>query len=172
MRRSIVFLAAVTILFPVANSLAEIVVERNRFNGQTRAATKFVSHKRGVPFLALGFTSLEEKPAEPGFHYIVHYVDKSWTYLSCHSTYWLADGVPVLLPQPEHRGTVGNGFVLEQLLITSTDISHFQQLAQAKTVEYKICNDEYKATASEMKDFRTLLSYLQKVQRGESIGGK
>lgn len=91
------------------------------------------------------------------------------SYLSCHATYWLADGTQVPLPQPTHHGHVGDGYVLEQLHVKGIEIGLLRRLAHAQQVEYKICNDEYRATAEEMQNFRTLFSYVQKAQRGEPL---
>ncbi len=85
----------------------------------------------------------------------------SWRYLQCHHTGWLVDDKPFQLPQPIHDGSVGSGYVLEFLIIAPVTLKQIEQLARAKKVEFKVCNDEYTATTNEMDDFRVFLSKLR-----------
>jgi hypothetical protein len=67
---------------------------------------------------------------------------ETWAYLHCHGFAMLVDGKPVRLPQPEHDGRVSRGFVSEFITV-KTDASVFETIASAKTVEIKVCNDEW-----------------------------
>lgn len=167
MRRSTVLLL-VPCLFLVTSSYAEIVVTRDRFNGTTSISTKIIPGNQ----LVIAAITTEDKRQKPLLFFLLHYTNSSWVYLQCHHTYWLADGVPVPLPESTHKGSVGNGHVIEQIQISPIDMQHLKQLARARQVEYKICNDEYKVTAAEMEDIRAVLSYVQKAQREESVEGK
>lgn len=79
--------------------------------------------------------------------------DGGWRYLRCNNTYWLADGVPVDVPDSLHDGSVVSGGVLEQIVQPLT-LETMRTLASATTVEYKICNDEYTVTPQQMQGLR------------------
>jgi hypothetical protein len=168
MQRTGVYLTLVMSLLPVTDSRAEIVVAYDRFKGITKVATKPTLPPYQRPEIHMGAALPKETPHLPAFYLNIVYRTQRWEYLSCHQTYWLADGKPVMLPQPTHQGDVDGGGVLEQLLIAPIELEQFQQLARAQQVEYKICNDEYRASPAAMQDFQTVLSYIQKFQPGES----
>jgi hypothetical protein len=166
-------LALLMTLSAITDSTAEMIVKRDRFTGDTTVTTRSGQAEREqTSSLTLGLHVSRATPQKPGLFFILSSRHSSWTYLECSHTSWLADGVPVPLPESTHDGDVGNGYVLEQILISGIEIKHFRQLASAHQVEYKICNDEYQATATEMQDFRTLWSYVEKIQRGESLQAK
>ena len=137
---------------------AEIEVLHNRFSGRVTVRTKPKAPTTRRPRIAL--IGSHNAEGEPSVLLMVVSTAKSWRYLECHHTYWLADDKSLWLPQPIHNAQIGAGFVIETLLIAPVTIEQIEQLAQAKKVEFRVCNDEYEATAEEMNDLRDFLLKL------------
>lgn len=102
----------------------------------------------------------ENRPFQPTIMLRLTLEGASWRFLECHTLYWLADGKRVDLPQPEHDGTVGEGYVIEDLSVSVPSIELLQQLASATKIEYKLCGGVYELTPAELKDLRELYAKL------------
>lgn len=137
---------------------AEIEVLHDRFSGDVTVRTKPTVASAKPSFLLVG---AYEADGQPSVAINLFIKAQSWVYLQCHRTYWLVDGKPFQLPQPTHDGRVHSGYVIEFLVISPVTINQIEQLAQAKKVEFKVCNDEYTANTTEMNDFRVFLSKLR-----------
>jgi hypothetical protein len=140
---------------------AEIEVEHDRFDNSTTVKTKLTTERpRGKPRILLhGIYEKGQPVASVGIILITS--SDNWRYIQCTQTHWLVDDKPFQLPQPTHKGSVGSGYVIEQLIIANVPIKQIEQLAQAKKVEFKVCNDEYMATTEEVKDFGIFFSKLR-----------
>jgi hypothetical protein len=138
---------------------AEIEVLHDHFSGRATVRTKPKAPTTRRPSIALlGSHSAE---GQPGVVLMVVSTTKSWRYLQCHHTDWFADNKSLRLPQPTHKAQIGPGFVIETLMIAPVTIEQIEQLAQAKKVEFRVCNDEYEATAEEMTDLHVFLSKMR-----------
>ncbi|HSF40329.1 MAG TPA: hypothetical protein VLT87_11095 [Thermoanaerobaculia bacterium] len=72
-------------------------------------------------------------------------VSQRWKYLECHTTHILVDGRRLDLPAAGHRGDVlATASVLEQVHLL-IPFSTAREIAAARLVEYKVCNDEFRA---------------------------
>ncbi len=79
----------------------------------------------------------------------------SWQYLRCHFVNFLIDGQPVDAGDTEHDGTVGRGYVIEYVKF-NVSLSLIDRMAQARSVEGKVCNTEFTfkpETLRLMRDF-------------------
>ena len=79
----------------------------------------------------------------------------SWQYLECHSLNFLVDGQPVPAGDTEHDGTVGLGYVIEYVRFHAP-LNLVERMAQARSVEGKLCNTEFTfkpETLRLMRDF-------------------
>ncbi len=79
----------------------------------------------------------------------------SWEYLECHFVKWLVDDRPLDLGDFEHNGSIGSGYVLE-FVTGRLKPTGLEAMTKAQKIEYKICNDVFKLTESEMADVRGL----------------
>jgi hypothetical protein len=94
---------------------------------------------------------------EEFFSIISIYSDDSWQYLRCRSTHWLADGQPLKMADAVHDGTAMRGGVVEHLIQRMTK-QQMQALAKATTVEFKICNDEYRLSPAQHDGLRKVIT--------------
>jgi hypothetical protein len=136
---------------------AEIEVIHDRFSNRTTVRTKPKAVERTPSILILG----SYEGGQPVTSIVLATSAENWRYRQCHQTQWLVDDQPFPLPQPKHGGSVGAGYVAEYVMIHHVPLKKIEQLAQAKKVEFKICNDEYTATTEEVKDFGIFLSKFQ-----------
>lgn len=83
----------------------------------------------------------------------------TWKYLKCNTTYWLADGKRVEPISRDHDGKVSRGFVVE-LVSSVFAMDDLRTLANAKSVDYKVCNDEYILYESEMDGLRQFVQAI------------
>ena len=92
----------------------------------------------------------------------------SWTYLSCHTVHWLVDGNPLKLGHTKHDGRVSRGGVTEIIMQDAT-IEQLRQLGNATTVEYRICNDEYRLAAGDVDGLRRLVAAIDEDAAEEPV---
>lgn len=143
---------------------AQVEVEKDRFTGITTITTTHTPKLDGT-MRPKGIVTIKDGELL-GTSIMLIGVHDNWRYLQCNSTHWLIDGKRVSLPEPVHNGDVlDGGYVAEILLILNTGIDIFQQIGDAGTVEFKVCNDVYKFTHENIGDFyeasataRTILS--------------
>jgi len=90
----------------------------------------------------------------------LRFTNKTWEYLRCHHVAWLVDGWPIPTPDFEHNGSVGEGYVIETVR-GHVEPEVARALANAKTsIEFKICNDEFKVGKSGIDEFRSFMTRL------------
>ncbi len=65
-----------------------------------------------------------------------------WRYLDCHRLNMLVDGVPLAIPEAEHRGTVGRTYVLEHVWVPLT-VEVLERLANAEVVRFRVCTSAF-----------------------------
>jgi len=87
---------------------------------------------------------------------------REWKYLRCNTTYWLADGKRVEPINVRHDGTTYRGGVIEQV-VNEFSLEAFQQLAAAKSVEYRVCNTEAYLFASELEGLKQVTQKITSV---------
>jgi hypothetical protein len=85
---------------------------------------------------------------------------KTWQYLNCYPVTWLLDGKTILKPDTTHDGSVGSGFVTEQVY-TKLTLAEFLQIVNANKVEVKLCNTEFALTSAEMNALRDFASRMR-----------
>lgn len=82
-------------------------------------------------------------------------------YASCHSVKWLADGVPVSPSSNLYRGSPRKGSDRTIEIVTSVfSVAQLREIAHAKLVEYKVCNDEGKVAEEDLAGLRELTDRL------------
>ncbi len=79
-----------------------------------------------------------------------------WQYLRCKTMHWLVDGQPFQMPEPVYQGSVLTGGVLEHFVLNMSQ-DQMRALAQAATVEFKICNDEFKLSPTDHNGLRQVI---------------
>lgn len=82
---------------------------------------------------------------------------REWEYLRCSQTYWLADGERVLALSQDHDGTTGGAGVIEHVS-SLFGVAELRKIAAAKSLEYKVCNDEFRLTADQLAGFKLAIS--------------
>jgi len=78
-----------------------------------------------------------------------------WKYLKCHRLIILADGDPVTFHKTKHDGNVGSGYVLEFISLTLKS-KEFLKMANSKTLEGRLCRDEFSFTLEQIDQFKKL----------------
>jgi hypothetical protein len=84
---------------------------------------------------------------------------KNWTYIDCKHASFLVDGLPFYPGQLKWSGHVGRGYVME-FFTWYVPIAEFLQMVTARSVEVKICNDEYKLSPDNLVALRDLASRI------------
>lgn len=163
----IAVLAIITFSFCLANfSRGEIEVKVDRFDGSTTVQTKVPTKPKTLVkrprFDLIGRYTGEAQRTKPGIAIMLISLSEEWQYLSCNTTYWLVDDKPLGLPQPTHKGSIRSGFVVEYLIIAPVPLSALQQMAAAKKVEFKVCNDEFTLNKEEMADLRKFVGIFER----------
>ena len=101
-----------------------------------------------------------EKPAKPPPLVRLHFRVLSrdgWKYLRCHTMAALVNGKPFDLPAAKHDGhTIRGSAVLESIYV-SLDWDKFEQLSNAATAEFRVCNTELSITRRELEGWRDLI---------------
>jgi hypothetical protein len=143
---------------------ASASVERteDRFSGKTSVflEEEFGAAKRSSRPSITFLTVLKKDGTAQRLLLSLSFVSDSWEYLKCSNVSMLIDGAPVDLPEFEHDGTIGRGYVIEYLkVMTSTDLA--RKIADAqRSVELKVCNDEFvlpRAVITSAKKFVSLV---------------
>lgn len=116
-------------------SWTSVVSGPGLFASYLATADKAGSFKKSTPVIILTTTGRE------------------WKYLKCNGTHWLADGARVPTIEVKHDGSVMTGGVIEHIANRFT-YADFQRLAAAKSVEYKVCNDEFILYPSEIEGLK------------------
>jgi hypothetical protein len=85
---------------------------------------------------------------------------KDWQYLTCHDVNLLLNGSTRLPLANSHEGSVESGAVLE-VMQAFIPTNQFLDIANAKTVEGKICNDVFTFTNDQLEALRDLASRMR-----------
>jgi len=94
-----------------------------------------------VNHIMLGFTS----------------ISSDWEYLNCSSLKMLIDGNRKNFNEMEHRGTVGEGYVIEGMY-QSIPISDFLEITNAKSVEIQLFTTEFKLSNPQLEALQDFIS--------------
>lgn len=136
-------------------ALAEITEKYDRFKNQTVLKYEQNKPSAGLPFYLLSGFEGTNKASKRENVLTFHVSGSGWRYLRCNQTALLVDGKPFSVGKVEHDGRVGTGYVLEFLSI-AIPTAALRQLGNAKTVEYKICNDEYRLDDADLAAFKEI----------------
>jgi len=86
---------------------------------------------------------------------------REWRYLKCNHVNWLADGAALATGETTHHGEVSppRRFIrLKESIIQTLSLENLEAISSASSVEFRICNDEYALTSSEIDGFRQFLA--------------
>ena len=89
-----------------------------------------------------------------------HFSSDSWKYLECHPLAFLIDGQPYQVGETEHDGTVGRGYVREYIKF-AVPLNLVERMAQARVVEGKLCNTEFKFKSETLRSLRDFVSTVR-----------
>ena len=150
------------VLLVSVSASASVERTEDRFNGKTSVVLEeeFGTAKRSSKPSITFITVLKKDGTAPRMLVSLAFVSDSWEYLKCSNVSMLIDGKPVDLPEFEHDGTVGRGYVIEYLK-TMTSIDLARKIADAqRSVELKVCTDEFvmpRALITSAKKFVSLV---------------
>jgi len=138
-------------------SASDVEIKTDRFTGKTTAS--LVSSKAvdttGVYLQPATVFAVNRYKNPDGYSVQVAFVGNRWRYLQCNKTYWLVDGKPYPMPAPGIVNQTLRGGVSEFFGFDLT-AEQMNDLAQAKTIEFKVCADEYKLKDRGMLDIREI----------------
>ncbi len=140
----------------------EVKETYDRFKGETTVslAPDLLNTRNTPNNWSVFFSYKGETPAPPlSVLAVLWYVADEWTYLNCHSLDLLLDGNTTISPKTEHDGDVKTGYVIERVLFQLTT-SEFLQIANAKTVEGKLCNTEFALSEGQIQAMRDTASRM------------
>lgn len=141
----------------------ELIDQEDRFT--QKRELKWVSHVRSSDPAELGLTASvyfvgSAVPANALVH-LAGSFDRL-EYASCHSTAWLADGVPIKPSATSYQTQPRKGSPHSIEIITSVfTISQLRKLATSQSIEYRICNDEGRVPAEDHAGLRQLVGKLE-----------
>ncbi len=84
---------------------------------------------------------------------------ETWKYLNCKYADFLVDGAPFSSGKMKYDGTVGKGYVIE-FFSWDVPVDKFLTMVNARSVEVKICNDEYRLSEGNLNALRDLASRI------------
>lgn len=149
---------AIAIGIASASAAAQAELKFDRFKNRTEvSAGKAQSLDRITPTFLTVFDG--EMPTKRPATVMVLYTTsaKEWQFLRCHSVDYLADSKPVAVANVKHSGNVGRGYVIEQIVAELTwDAA--RQIAEAQTVESRICRTEIPFDHFDTEDLRAVMS--------------
>jgi hypothetical protein len=149
------------VLLVSVSASASVDKTTDRFKNKTSVTLKEGFGPSGEDRPKITFiTILKEDGTAPRMMVDLSFTSDSWEYLKCSHVSMLIDGEPVELPEFNHDGTVGRGYVIEHLnVMTSTDLA--RKIADAqRSVELKVCTDEFvmpRAVVDSAKRFVSLV---------------
>jgi hypothetical protein len=144
-----------------ATAHSEIEVLEDRFDGQVTVRTTVRTFEARPSLFLIGRA---DKGATTGAILGLGLTSDSWRYLTCHRTDWLLDGKRFKMSPALHKGSVGQGYVIEHLIfMVSRD--QLLQLSKGNSIEYKICNDEYSLNDTERADLREFIKRSDEYRR-------
>ena len=165
MDRSYKLAIALLAIAACSSATGAIESQEDRFTGSYSIHTK----PYPAPSPAFGFAWLyvEDKGGKVDTLGILMFTtSESWRYLECHGTAFLADGKPLDLgSEIRGPGKVGSGYVTE-ILIINTALAKLKMAAQARKIEYKVCNDEYVMSDSDLADLKEFVHLV--TERGHA----
>jgi len=141
----------------------EIVEEYNRFNGRTEVTLhpRISEYERGPNNWLVFYNYPGEKPAVPdAVGVVLSSASDTWEYLKCHSFDLLLDGQTALHPPTGHDGTIGDGYVIEHVMM-ELQLDEFLQLVNAQKVEAMLCGTEFVLSGEQMEALRDVASRMQ-----------
>jgi hypothetical protein len=158
-------IAFVLLAFSLSAS-ASVERTEDRFSGKTSVVLEeeFGTAKRSSRPSITFITAMRKDGTAPRMLVSLAFVSDGWEYMRCSNVSMLIDGKQVDLPDFEHDGTVGRGYVIEYLkVMTSTDLA--RKIADAqRSVELKVCNDEFvmpRALITSAKKFVSLVPAVE-----------
>lgn len=142
----------------------EITEEYDRFDQKTLVSLKpSFTETEELPHgsLAVSYSYDGTEPTPPllvGFALMS--INDTWEFMKCHDlTLIVNENAPRSL-ETLHNGTVGRGYVIEQV-VTLMALNEFLALANADTVEGKLCRTVFELTPSQIAALRDLASRMQ-----------
>ncbi len=144
-------IAGMALILLAANaSAAGYSEDTDRFTGRkTISWTSAPSYGALAPNL---FIHVEDGKAENGMVFLSGSF-KTWRYLRCSTTHWLADGARLPVVEQDHNGSTGGDGVIEHIS-NLFGVAELKKIAAASTVEYKACNDEFRFTQDQLDGFK------------------
>lgn len=132
-----------------ADSTGVVESRFDRFKGTTsyiyrgKGERKIASGRTpGLEFQAQAYVKAPELGAPPEASMFISHFGRGWRYLRCRNLYWLVDGAPIQLSEPKAINDVLSGGRVAEIIIQSVSIEQLEQLGSARSVEFKLCNDE------------------------------
>ena len=138
---------------------AEVLTSVDRFTGETKVETAPANSHDLQPQLVVSATWLGDQPS-PDQELVLGFMvfGYQWRYPGCFGLSWLADGEPVNLGPAKRSTTIlSGGRVVEFVAIPGVRAREAKRLAQAKKVEYRICQTEGELLAAELADLREVV---------------
>ncbi len=138
-----------------------INVKYDRFADKTIVSID-QDHDKAKSSPQIGFLSFfdgQKTSTQPNVYISFLKQSETWQYLDCHVVFSVSDGKPLKLPESEHKGDVGSGYVLETVYL-SVDFETVAKMSAAKTVEFKLCNDEIKLSDEEIGSLKKFVEYF------------
>lgn len=160
-------IGAIAFLLPALRAHAEIETKYDRFKDLTAVylrTTFSTSSSRTANFALIstytGQAASRGGEVAPGALLTMFISSDEWRYLKCRGLSALIDGKPLELPPLDHDGKVGRGYVTENLK-AMISLETVATIANAKkSLEFKLCNDEFTLPLSVAADARRFLDEL------------
>lgn len=136
----------IAMLAACAGQVGTVTTEHDRFSGSTTAKLEGMTVTAGGEFLALSFA------AQDGVLSVsLLRMGSGWRYLKCHRLDWLIDGEPARIPHTRHDGSVMPTGDVQELVYGAFPQDAAKRMAEALTVEGRLCRDEFKLTTAQVE---------------------
>lgn len=141
----------------------QIAEEYDRFKGRTVVDLapdygEMTSLRQGSLWVNYSYDG--QTPSPPAtLVFALWSVNDDWEYLNCHSLNFLIDGSPLQV-DTERKGEVLSGGRVSETIMSTLATKDFLKLVNAKLVEGKLCNTEFKLSAEQMQGLKDVASRM------------
>ena len=93
------------------------------------------------------------------FMFLIGSQGDAWNYDTCHSVNWVIDGTPMASGETNWEGKPLDGAVMETIF-QMADYSDLEKMSGARSIEYRVCNDAFVLTDSDIAGIRSVVKAL------------
>lgn len=162
MKGMTLLLLGTVLTFVAGTTLARVATTKDRFTGETTVAMDASTRFPNDLYLSMTITIDPAKPIASQNAKILFQAIGA-RYQGCFATHWLADDQPVETPDAEYHGKTGQDELATHMDIVrqTVPMSTILKLADAQSVEFEICRDEFKLDPADIRQLKDVVKRVE-----------